>query len=71
MVGNVGTVEKVFFVCRVFVTQHLMVLVHDIFDSGLALKVVEISGCCNLDGFLFLGEVSISLVKGERRTCWW
>ncbi len=32
--GTVGTVEKVFFVCRL-VSEHLIVLVHDIFDRGL------------------------------------
>ena len=34
VVGTVGTVEKVFFVCRVLDTERLIVLVHDVFERG-------------------------------------
>ena len=41
VLGVVGTVEKVFFVCRVLPSEHLIVLVHDIFDRGLVRELVD------------------------------
>ena len=41
VIGAVGTVENVFFVCRVLATEHLIVLVHDIFDRGFVHKLVD------------------------------
>ncbi len=41
MVRTVGTVEKVFFVCRVLAREHVIVLVHDIFDRGFVRKLVD------------------------------
>ncbi len=41
VVGTVGTVEKVFFVCSVLATEHLIVLVHDIFDRGFVREIVD------------------------------
>ena len=41
MLGDVGTVEKVFFVYRVLPSEHLIVLVHDIFDRGLVHELVD------------------------------
>ena len=40
VLGAVGTVEKVFFVCRL-ASEHLIVLVHDIFDRGLVRELVD------------------------------
>ncbi len=37
----VGTVENVFFVCRVLPSEHLIVLVHDIFDRGFEHELVD------------------------------
>ena len=39
--GAVGTVEKVLFVCRVLPSEHLIVLVHDIFDRGFVRELVD------------------------------
>ncbi len=41
VLGTVGTVEKVFFVCRVLVSEHLIVLVHDFFDRGFVRELVD------------------------------
>ena len=41
MTDCVGTVEKVFFVYRVLVTEYLIVLVHDIFDRGLVRELAS------------------------------
>ena len=41
VLGAVGTVEKVLFVCRVLPSEHLIVLVHDIFDRGFVHKLVD------------------------------
>jgi hypothetical protein len=41
VIGTVGTVEKVFFVCRVLPSEHLIVLVHDIFDRRLVHELVD------------------------------
>ena len=41
MVETVGTVEKVFFVCRVLVTEHIIVLVHDIYDRDFVHKLTR------------------------------
>ena len=34
VVGDVGTVEKVLFVCLILATEHLIVLLHDIVKRG-------------------------------------
>jgi hypothetical protein len=39
--GSVGTVEKVFFVYRALPWEHLIVLVHDIFDRGFVHELVH------------------------------
>jgi hypothetical protein len=43
VVGAVGTVEKDFFVCfrMILATEHLIVLVHDIFDRGSVRELVD------------------------------
>ncbi len=51
VVGVVGTVEKVFLVCRVLVTEHLIVLVHDIFDRGSVRTLLTIVETMSLTWF--------------------
>ena len=41
VLGSVGTVENFFFVSRVLPSEHLIVLVHDIFDRGLVRELVD------------------------------
>ena len=43
LVRTVRTVEKVFFVCSILATEHLIVLVHDIIDRGfqVVLELVD------------------------------
>jgi hypothetical protein len=39
--GVVGTIENVFFVYRVLPSEHLVVVVHAIFDRGLVSELVD------------------------------
>jgi hypothetical protein len=41
VVGVVGTVEKVFFVCLILATEHLIVLLHDIVERGFVRVLVD------------------------------
>jgi hypothetical protein len=41
VVGSVGTVEKVFSVSLILATEHFIVLVHDIFESGFVRELVD------------------------------
>ena len=41
VVGDVGTIEKVFFVCLILVTEHLIVILHDIVESGVVRVLID------------------------------
>jgi hypothetical protein len=41
VVGDVGTIEKVFFVCLILVTELLIVILHDIVESGVVRVLID------------------------------
>jgi hypothetical protein len=62
VVGTVWTVEKVFFVCRVLATEHLIVLVHDIFDREFCTQA-----CWPLSKPCQRGSLGLTLYHQQRR----
>ncbi len=76
MVGVVGTVEKVLFVCMILVTEHLIVLIDDT-DMLLPLNRISVcphvhlqpQACFPLELFLQGGDILLNILLSKEVIC--